>query len=579
MVALQWQLASLFQNNFPEFLRSLHANLYTILNPEENPLPIEELITQFQILNEQMEEASSYVACLISQDVSDKNAEQLQGQTEECKAQLTNLSNYLDHQLASLSEEDFNSLLKNPSFAPIAKPLFWRRQRESDKLNLEEETMITDLSVDGYHGWSQLYGTMIGQEVIPVPIENKIEHYSWGQAYNRLSDPERSIRKAVFESSNKLWEERQSLYANVLNHIAGFRLQVYQKRGWDFLKEPLELNRMSQKTLDTMWSAIKENKTFFADYLKRKKKVLKLDRLHWYDLEAPLFAHIHPKPISYDEAALFITEQFRKFSPKMADFAEKAFSQGWIEAEDRMGKRPGGFCTGFPMKNESRIFMTFSGTTESLFTLAHELGHAFHNEVIFKLPELARHFPMNLAETASTFAEMVVIDAAIKKETDNQQILKLLDNKLQRSIIFLFNIHARFLFETRFYKERTSGPFQPERLCKLMEEAQKEAYCNILDEYNPYFWASKMHFCNTEYPFYNFPYTFGYLFSTAIYHKALKQSDFEQTYMAILSDTGRLTSEELAKKHLGVDLKGKEFWEGVLHSLEEDARRFIQLSD
>jgi len=579
-----WVLENLFEGGsqseaFAEFLISLNSELDAFNQKIERQNSIKELVLLYQNLDERMEEAGSFVGCLLAQDVLDKQADLLQSKIEESKAILSNASNLLDHRLAKLSEVDFLALLNDKELNAIAFPLKERREREKQKLSLKEETLINDLSVDGYHSWSQLYSTVLGQEIITVNVDGKEEKLSWGQAYNRLSSPDRKMRKAVFDNSNKVWENHQSLYSHVLNHIAGFRLKVYEHRQWEVLKEPLELNRMSKATLNVMWEVIEDNKPIFVEYLRCKARLQGLDRLSWYDQEAPVKTKKPSSLISYQEAADFITEQFAKFSPKMAAYAKQAFSEGWIEAEDRGGKRPGGFCTGFPIKKESRIFMTYSGTNESLFTLAHELGHAFHNHIIYEAPGLARHFPMNLAETASTFAEMVVSEAAFQKETNELQRFALLNAKLQRSLVFFFNIHARFLFETRFYDERKKGSLSSGQICSLMEQAQKEAYCDALQEYHPYFWASKMHFNFTEVPFYNFPYTFGYLFSTAVYHKATSQKSFEDTYIALLADTGRMSAEELALKHLGVDLTRKEFWQKTMDILKGDAHQFLEMAN
>src|SRR5690606_13182387 len=137
------------------------------------------------------------------------------------------------------------------------------------------------------------------------------------------------------------------------------------------LKEPLAINRMSDQTLQVMWDVIERNKPIFVTYLQRKAQLLGVEQLSWHDVDAPIGAATKPYP--YDEAAGLIMEQFRRFSPKMADFAQKAFEENWIEAEDRPGKRPGGFCTSFPLSRQTRIFMTYADTASNVSTLAHEL--------------------------------------------------------------------------------------------------------------------------------------------------------------------------------------------------------------
>lgn len=195
------------------------------------------------------------------------------------------------------------------------------------------------------------------------------------------------------------------------------------------------MNRMSEATLQAMWSAIQESKQVLVRYLDRKAKLLGVEKLDWHDVEAPIGAAT--KTIPYDEAAAFIIEQFRTFSPDLAEFSELAFKDGWIEAEDRPGKRPGGFCTAFPKSGQTRVFMTYSGTASNISTLAHELGHAYHQHVMNDLPALSQEYAMNVAETASTFAELIVSDQALKTATEDEEKLGLLEDKIQRSVAFL----------------------------------------------------------------------------------------------------------------------------------------------
>ena len=186
---------------------------------------------------------------------------------------------------------------------------------------------------------------------------------------------------------------------------------------------------------------------------------------------------------------------------------------------------------------------------------------------------------MNVAETASTFAEVIVADAAVAQAHDKVEKLALIEDKLERAVTLLMNIQCRFLFETRFYAERQAGPVSKERLCELMVEAQKEAFANSLDEYHPHFWAAKLHFFNTGVPFYNFPYTFGYLFATGVYSQAAKEGpSFAAKYVALLRDTGSMKVEDLAKRHLNVDLSQTEFWQAAIDSALSELDEYLLLT-
>ena len=262
----------------------------------------------------------------------------------------------------------------------------------------------------------------------------------------------------------------------------------------------------------------------------------------------------------------------------MGSFARLAFEQSWIESEDRSGKRPDGFCAPFLNAKQSRIFMTYSGTMNNVFTLAHELGHAYHSYEMRDLPIFAQQYRMNVAETASTLAEVVVIDSMIKQSSSPKTQLALLDNKLQRSVIFLMNIYARFLFEIDFYHERRKGFVLAKDLNDLMEKAQKKAFGNALAEWHPHFWIAKQHFYLTEVPFYNFPYTFGYLFSHGIYAHLQQKENAEQAYASLLRDSGSLQVEKLAQRHLGVKLNEPYFWENALNLIENDVATYLKLA-
>jgi oligoendopeptidase F len=537
------------------------------------------LIQELQCFSERLSTAGSFVGCLIAQDVSDKKAMGLRGRLESVYAAFSNVGSLLDQQMMEISDEIWKGLINTPEFQDIAFSLQERRKQAKEKLGISEESLINDLAVDGYHAWSTLYDLVVGRINIKVTLEGKEENLSVGQAENKFSDPDRNVRKETFENFVEAWDNEGEFCGASLNHIAGFRTEIYKHRGWkDTLKEPLAINRMKEETLTAMWDAITSQKDIFVKYLNRKAKLLGLEKLSWYDVEAPLSSA--NSKMSYDEAAQFIVDQFSTLGPKMAKFSEKAFLNGWIEAEDRSGKRPGGFCTGFPTKKETRIFMTFSGTPSNVSTLAHELGHAFHSEVLKELPYYATNYAMNVAETASTFAEMIVADAAVSNAKSKEEKIALLEDKAQRSVAFFMNIHARFLFETRMYEERKNGQLSVSRLCELMEEAQKEAFCGALDEYHPYFWASKLHFYITDVPFYNFPYTFGYLFSAGIYARAKEEGPtFEEKYIALLKDTGKMEVEELAMKHLGVDITKQDFWLKGIELAAADVEEFLELTE
>jgi oligoendopeptidase F len=588
-----WDLETLFPGGsespqLHQYIEQINADVNTLRDhihqatPPTSANDIEQLssiVKLVQSIAVRSRQASAFVSCLTAQNTKDKKAVLLGGRVKTTFAAYSSALTLFDQVIMNTADDVWESILKNDVFKAIAFPLDERRTSAKEKLSPEQEALVNDLAVDGYHGWSELYNTTVGQISIPFEENGETKELSVGQASNKLGHPDRNVRQTMFHNWEKAWESQADFCADALNHLSGFRINLYKHRGWDSIhKEPLDYNRMSQKTLQVMWDTIDRNKDIFLTYFERKAKLLGLDSLSWYDVGAPIGKT--EKEVSYDEAADFIVEQFQKFSPKMADFTVRAFEKNWIEAEDRSAKRPGGFCTSFPDSKETRIFMTYAGTASNVSTLAHELGHAYHQHVMNDLEPLAQRYAMNVAETASTFAEMIVSDAAVKKATDDEERLVLLEDKIKRSVAFFMNIHSRFIFETNFYEERKKGLVSTDRLNELMVDAQKQGYKGALSEYHPHFWASKLHFYITGVPFYNFPYTFGYLFSAGIYAKALEEgSSFEDKYIALLQDTGSMPVEELASKHLGVDLTQPEFWQGAIDLAVADVKEFLELTE
>ncbi|AMQ05110.1 M3 family oligoendopeptidase [Sporosarcina psychrophila] len=525
-----------------------------------------------------LSQAGAVIGCFLAADTTDKKALQLQGETGSLGARFSTIGLKIRQTLAKADEDTWNGLMESDELKEFAFVLNEWRDEVNLKLSEEEESLITSLSVDGYHGWGQLYDMLVGDIKIKIELDGEEKELSVGQANNLSSHENADVRKRSFEALEEAWEGKEDFFASALNHIAGFRLEVYKKRGWDsVLKEPLLRNRMSEETLDAMWGAIGVNKAPFVEYLQVKARMLGTNKMNWYDIDAPVTAST--KKMSYQEGAEFILKHFGEFGPELEAFSRQAFEDSWIEAEDRPNKRPGGFCTGMPASEQSRIFMTYSGTMSNVATLAHELGHAFHSYALRPVHWMNRQYAMGVAETASTFAEMIVADAAVKAAETKDEKIALLEDKIQRSVAFFMNIHARFLFETRFYEERRNGIVSAERLNELMAEAQKEAYGDALNTVHPHFWASKLHFYITGVQFYNFPYTFGYLFSLSIYAKALEDGEgFEQKYMALLRDTAVMSVEDLAMKHLGEDITKQEFWAKGVALCIKDVEEFLELT-
>jgi oligoendopeptidase F len=542
---------------------------------------IEILQTQETFTNG-LSQASTFVNMCHDAYMDDEHANVVKGQLMELSSSVQILFNTFTKKIVAIPEEAWQQLVQTAGLKEVTFALEEIRTDGKRLLSDEEETLIAELDKDGLSAWSSTYDTVVSIMTIPyTDKDGQTTELSIGQAMNQMyGDADPDVRKQLFENWEIAWKKHAPIFADLLNHLNGYRLTLQRKHEYtNHLEEPLELNRMKKETLDAMWSAVSKKKKPFLQFLETKARLLGLEKLGWQDVDAPLsFAKEDSKSMSYEEACDFIINNFATFGPKLASFAKKALENRWVEAENRPNKRPGGYCTSLPEWKESRIFMTFTGTTSDTSTLAHELGHAFHNDVMKDLPTLNQHYAMNVAETASTFAETIIGNATVNNATTVDEKLSLLNTKLENATAMFMNIHARFLFEDAFYKERAKGIVSTSRLNELMLAAQKEAYGDSLASYHPHFWCSKLHFFIDDVPFYNFPYTFGFLFSLGIYANYLDNTEgFEDKYIALLKDTGSMCVEELAQKHLGVDITQEAFWLDGIELVEKDVRAFHTL--
>ncbi len=592
--APRWDLESIFpggsaSQEFRKFCNTIRADLEK-LSASLKSLPDQlndssragwvKNILEFQRIGSHIEMARSFAHCLTSQNVKDDAGHALEGEIDTFIAEWLNLRTSLEARFAAHDDAEWEKLLTQTEITPIKFPLNEMRRMAKHKMAPQLEALALDLAVNGYHGWSRLYDKISGEITVKFGEDGRAEELSIGQLSNKFQDPDREVRRRAFEAFETAWAERANICAATLNSQAGFRLSLYRNRGWKTaLVEPLMLNRSTQESLNAMWNAVKSTIPILKRYTDAKKRLMGTDKFCWYDQFAPV-GHLDLE-FTYDQAADFIVKHLGSFSDEMAQFSRMAIDKRWIEAEDRAGKADGAYCTGMNIKGQSRIFMTYSNDYSSMSTLAHELGHGYHQWVLKDMPHLATEYPMGLAETASIFNELRVGSAALQEVSDTQGKLMLIDQELQGTLILFCNIYARYLFDKSFYEERVGGMVSKARLDELMLNAQREAFGEILDPtegHHALFWASKLHFFITDVPFYNFPYTLGFLFAGGVYERAAQEGKaFAKKYRALLEDTGRMTTEEVARKHLDVDLTKDDFWRLAVGRATANVDEFVRL--
>jgi oligoendopeptidase F len=516
----------------------------------------------------------SYLGCLTAADATNEEYKKEEAAFARAGAEYTKINVELLRGLKDSTDENFAVFAGRPELSSAKFGLEHLRKEAQFAMSSEREALAADLNVDGLDAWGRLYDTVSGKLSFDMKWpDGRVEKIPIAQRRSLMEGPDRAVRQAAFECGNEAWESVEDITAAALNAISGTRLTLYGYRGVPhFLDKALFDAGITQKTLDAMFDAIQSERELSRKILRVKAEGMGLDGIAWYDLGAPL-AFPDQGKLSWDVAKDMVQSAFAKAYPKLGEFQQMMYDREWIEWEPRVGKRPGAFCTGSLLSRESRIYMTHNDSIGDVRTLAHEAGHAFHSFIMRDLRPYQRGYPMTLAETASTFGEMILTEGILKEPnvTDVQKALTL-DQEVGHGAIFLMDIPVRFEFERAVYEERKSGELSVTQFKDLMCETQRNVFGDVLLDggEDPLFWASKLHFYITGVSFYNFPYTFGFLLSRGLF-AAFKEEGpaFLPRYEEFLRLTGSDTAERVAMRSIGADLEQPDFWVRAIRTLEE----------
>lgn len=541
--------------------------------------PKDELVKALK-LNEQIigtaSDLFSFASLSQSTDTSDVQAAAVLGRLSSKMSQMAGPRTALVQYVAGL--DDLDSIIDSD---PLLKEheFFLHNIKEESRYTLspEVEQAISLYEISGSSAWSDLQSYLTS--TVPVDYDGKTTNLS--DIRNLAYDPDPQVRKSAYEAELKSYERIKDGIAFALNSIKLEVIRHCQLRGYESpLDETLKNAHMKKETLEALLGAMEEYLPRFWEYLKVKGRLLGYENgLPFYEMFAPLEGN--NKEYTTDDAKKYLVDLFSTFDREETDMIARAFDEAWIDFYPHDGKVGGAFCAELTTAGESRILTNFGGTLGDVVTLAHELGHAFHNHCLKDNSYMNRDVSMPVAETASTFNEVVAMNAAIAMEKDPIAKRALIENQLQDATQIICDIYSRYLFETSVFENRENEFMFADRLCDLMLEAQKKAYGDGLDHehLHPYMWCCKGHYYSGHLSFYNFPYAFGGLFARGLYAKYLKDGEsFVPLYKKLLKATGTTTVEGAAMV-AGIDLTDREFWRSSLQILADEIDEFIALCE
>lgn len=568
-----WNLEEIYTScdgeDFNSAINSCRENCTRVKALIKDGSALEEVIKTWEKVLDTYETLDAYTYALLSVETNNSDYMYALNRVSKLSLDVNNLEVIVVNYLAENKSAVLNAIdneLSDYSFV-IHELLEKQNHLKSE----EVEAVAANLNRSGTEAFSRLQEALISRSVIDFDGEKK----TVTELRNMAFDKDRKVRKKAFDSEVELLKNNEIAFAAALNGVKGSTITLDDLHSYEPLKRSLTQSRIDEKIINALISTIEKNLPLFRKYLNKKAEMLNLDHLAFYDLFAPVIDDV--TRYEFEEAKAFILDKFYGFSKEMGDFAKKAFENNWIDAEPRKNKIGGAYDIGFPDAGVSRILCNFDYSYNGLSTLAHELGHAFHDSVVLPKSHLLRTYPMTLAETASIFSETIVLQGALEKASEVEKI-SLIETFLQDTTQVCVDILCRFYFEREVFEKRKESELSSEELCDIMVASQKKTY-GTLSEYHPYMWAVKGHYYSSDFSFYNYPYAFGQLFALGVFAQKQKLGDdFAPRYRKMLEQTGKDSAKNVAAL-LDCDIESEEFWQSSIDIVASYVEDFVNASN
>ena len=445
-------------------------------------------------------------------------------------------------------------------------------------LSEPEEKIINTLDVTGISALVKLYDKITNVFEYVVNINGKKKKLTREELTSLVRSSKSKIREIAYKTLlDKYFTNKGVLGEIYQNIVLNWKDEGIEIRGFS---SPISIrnigNDVDDKTIESLLDVCKKNAFVFQKFFVQKAKLLEMKKLRRYDLYAPITAKLKEKNYSYDKSVRLVLESLKIFSPKLSDFAKDVFIKNHIDSEIRHGKRDGAFCSTISPKIAPYVLVNFTGKTRDVFTLAHELGHAVHSKAASDKSILVLEAPLPLAETASTFSELLLYDNLSNMVEDKEKKLMLAE-KIDDFYATILRQAFFTLFETKIHNQISDGTTVDEisktYLCNLKE--QFGSSINLSDDF-ALEWSCIPHFYHT--PFYCYAYSFGNLLALSLYQRyKIEGDDFVPIYLKILGAGGSQKPELLLEQY-GFDLGSSKFWQDGFDYIKDQVKTLASLN-
>ncbi|MBR4360490.1 MAG: M3 family oligoendopeptidase [Clostridia bacterium] len=548
---------------------------------QQDPDPLstlEALCDGMEDIHSWMEPLSSFASLTLATEATNERAQQLMDRLEAFSVEISLLSSGITRYIGGLP--DLEAMIRQSD--KLKKVDFYLRQNREEAAHLMDpaiEEWMLRMSITG----SSAFSTLRDKLDATLLVDYRGKQLPLSAVRAMAYDPDPQVRKDAYEAELAAYTKIEIPMAACLNGIKGEALTMIDAQHFSsVLDQTLFYSNMDRETLDAMLTAMDESLPAFRRYMRKKGQLLGHENgLPFYDLFAPLSPEgFTPRRYTIEEARDKLLTEMGKFTPEMAAFIDGAFRDRWIDVFPREGKGGGAFCAGLHTLDQSRVLTNFDGSFSDVSTLAHELGHAWHNRCMASLPSVMTDAPMPLAETASIFNETVLAHAMLDS-APQQERFTILEGLLSDANQTIVDIYSRYLFESAVIDQRKDRTLPAKELKALMLDAQEKTYGDGLDPdcRHPYMWACKSHYYIPGLAFYNFPYAFGQLFSAGVYAIYRREgASFVPRYNQLLRSCGSMKVYDVARS-VGIDVRDPDFWRASLRGYTEKVDEFIALAD
>ena len=582
-----WDLTKLVKNpKSPAFQKQIKElekqaikfeKIKSKLNPKISSANFKNILQQVEEISENMSRIGGYASLSYSSNTQSDEATSLMSRMSKLGSEISNKILFFDlWWKTQVDEKNAKRLMKDAG--ELREYLSHKRLFAKYALSEPEEKIINTLDVTGISALVKLYDKITNSYEYKMKIGNKNKVLTREELTNYVRSTNPKIRETAYKTILGKYIENKGVIGEIYQNIVrNWKDEGIEIRGY---KSPISMrnigNDVDDKTIESLLAVCRKNSPVFQKFFQQKAKMLKLKKLRRYDVYAPATANIKEKNYTYDKSVKLVFESLGKFSSTLEDYAKKVFNENHVDSEIRQGKRDGAFCSTLSPKRTPFVLVNFTGKSRDVFTLAHELGHAVHSQTAQDRSILVQDAPLPLAETASTFSELLLYDNLSDKISNNEKKI-MLSEKIDDLYATILRQSFFTIFEVDAHKQIGDGTTIDE-ISKLYLKNLKEQFGNSVTLSDDFAieWSCIPHFYHT--PFYCYAYSFGNLLALSLFQRYKKEGkDFVPAYINILAAGGSKKPEKLLSEY-GFDIRSPKFWQEGFDYVKEQVKALSALN-